>query len=134
MAVHDAHRFLCCHHVVMGRRMLLVDDHEAFRSAARALLEAEGFVVVAEATAGAEAIRLARELEPDVVLLDVRLPDTDGIAVAGELATLRPRPAVVLISSRSASVYGDRLREAPVRGFLPKGRLSGDNIRQVLAG
>lgn len=118
----------------MGRRVLLVDDHDAFRSAARALLESDGFEVVGEAATGREAVRLGRDLHPDVVLLDLRLPDTDGIAVAVELATVVPRPLVVLVSSRSASVYGERLRSAPVQGFLAKNQLSGAGLRRVLAG
>jgi DNA-binding NarL/FixJ family response regulator len=114
--------------------VLLVDDHEAFRSAARALLEADGFDVVGDAGTGAEAVSLARTLRPDVVLLDVRLPDVDGIAVADDLAALSPRPVVVLVSSRAAAVYGERLRAAPVHGFVAKSQLSGERLREVLAG
>jgi DNA-binding NarL/FixJ family response regulator len=114
--------------------VLLVDDHEGFRSAARALLEAEGFVVVGDAGTGADAVLLARTLQPDVVLLDVRLPDVDGISVAAELAVLSPRPVVVLVSSRSAAAYGTRIEQAPVRGFLTKDQISGPGLRQVLAG
>lgn len=123
-----------CEHGQMARRVLLVDDHEAFRSAARALLQAEGFDVVADTGTGAEAVSLARTLRPDVVLLDVRLPDVDGIAVAGDLAALSPRPVVVLVSSRAAAVYGERLRTAPVHGFLAKSRLTGEGLREVLEG
>lgn len=118
----------------MVRRVLLVDDHDAFRSAARALLETDGFEVIGEAATGRDAVRLERELRPDVVLLDVRLPDIDGIAVAVELSTLAPRPLVVLVSSRPATVYGERLRSAPVLGFLAKSQLSGAGLRRLLAG
>jgi DNA-binding NarL/FixJ family response regulator len=121
-------------HDEMARRVLLVDDHEAFRAAARALLESEGFVVVGDAATGADAVRLSRALEPDVVLLDVRLPDVDGITVATELAALVPRPMVVLVSSRSAAAYGDRIGRAPVRGFLTKSQISGGGLRRVLTG
>jgi DNA-binding NarL/FixJ family response regulator len=117
----------------MGRRLLLVDDHEAFRSAARALLGAEGFDVVADAGTGADAVRLTRDLRPDVVLLDIRLPDMDGISVAGELAALLPRPSVVLVSSRAAAAFGDRLLRAPVHGFVVKSQLSGARLRDLLA-
>jgi DNA-binding NarL/FixJ family response regulator len=113
--------------------VLLVDDHASFRASARALLEAEGFDVVADTGTGDEALEKTRRFHPDVVLLDVRLPDIDGITLAGKLAAISPRPEVVLISSRAATVYGDRLREAPVRGFITKSELSGAGLRCMLA-
>lgn len=118
----------------MRQRVLLVDDHASFRASARALLEAEGFDVVADTGTADEALAETRRLSPDVVLLDVRLPDIDGITLAGKLAAITPRPEVVLLSSRGAAVYGDRLREAPVRGFIAKSDLSGVRLRRMLAG
>lgn len=118
----------------MGQTVLVVDDHAEFRSAARALLQAEGFDVVGESATGADALTDARVLGPDLVLLDIRLPDLDGMTVAAKLAELDPPPAVVLVSSRDAGVYGARLREAPVRGFLVKAELSGDALRRLLVG
>ena len=85
---------------VMGRTLLIVDDHPSFRSFARQLLEAEGFVVVGEAVDGASAIRGARVLKPQVVLLDVTLPDLDGFTVCARLSQSAHPPAVVLTSSR----------------------------------
>jgi DNA-binding NarL/FixJ family response regulator len=85
----------------MAVRVLIVDDHARFRALARLLLVADGFDVVGEAGDGAQALVAARALHPDVVLLDVQLPDEDGFAVAGTLAARRPAPAVVLVSSRS---------------------------------
>lgn len=116
----------------MGTRVLVVDDHPGFRYAARALLQASGFDVVAEAGTADEAVVAAAREEPDLVLLDVRLPGRDGIAVAADLAALDPAPTVVLTSSRPASVYGDRLRAAPVAGFVAKGDLDGAALRAVL--
>jgi DNA-binding NarL/FixJ family response regulator len=113
---------------VMTKTVLIVDDHEDFRAAARALLEADGFHVVGEAADGAEAIRMAAQLRPAVVLLDIALPDLDGFAVAQRLAELDPSPAVVLISSRERAVYGRRIDRAAVCGFLSKGHLSGAAI------
>lgn len=75
----------------MGSRVLLVDDHAAFRAAAQALLQAEGFDVVADVGTAIEALKAVRRHHPDVVLLDVRLPDEDGITLAGHLAVLHPR-------------------------------------------
>ncbi|HEY5881738.1 MAG TPA: response regulator transcription factor [Nakamurella sp.] len=112
--------------------VLVVDDHADFRVSVRALLEADGFVVVGEAATGVAAIRAAIDLTPDVVLLDVRLPDLDGIAVADTIAALPLPPDVVLVSSRDRSVYGARLTHARVRGFLAKGELSGAALRGML--
>lgn len=118
----------------MDRTVLVVDDHADFLSAARALLEAEGFEVVGEAATGAEALEANERLRPEVVLLDIRLPGLDGIAVAERLAALDHPPAVVLVSSRDASTYGARLRASPARGFLVKGEISGDALRRLLDG
>jgi CheY-like chemotaxis protein len=117
----------------MTSRLLLVDDHAAFRRLARLALERYGFEVVAEAADGAGALARATELAPDVVLLDILLPDTDGFAVAHSLAALPHPPAVVLTSSRPRSDFGERLDTAPVRGFLAKEDLTGARL-EALAG
>jgi DNA-binding NarL/FixJ family response regulator len=80
--------------------VLIVDDHAVFRAAGRRLFESQGYVVVAEAPDGTSAIDIARELRPDLALVDIYLPDTDGFELASELATLDRPPAVILISSR----------------------------------
>ena len=105
--------------------MLIVDDHASFRRHARRLLESEGFTVVGEAADGASAVAAARSLRPELVLLDVLLPDTDGFAVAELLADEPAAPVVVLISSREAEDFGPRLGRSAARGFLHKGELSG---------
>jgi DNA-binding NarL/FixJ family response regulator len=105
--------------------VLIVDDHVDFRSSARALLEAEGFDVVAEAATGDEAMSMVENVRPEVVLLDIQLPDHDGFEVAEWLAAHPVSPAVVLISGRDAAAYGERLARAPARGFIPKRELSG---------
>ena len=84
---------------------LVVDDHPTFRRTARTLLESEGFEVVGEAVDGASAIEAAASLQPDVVLLDVYLPDMEGFEVA-TLAGNGTPPAVILTSSREASDFG----------------------------
>jgi len=113
--------------------VLIVDDHAAFRQAVRLMLEADGFDVVAEAATGREAIELVRRLEPDVVLLDVQLPDLDGFAVADRIAVTMRAGAIVLISSRDAETYGDRVSRSPARGFLDKSALSGEAVTRVVA-
>jgi DNA-binding NarL/FixJ family response regulator len=113
--------------------VLIVDDHDEFRAAARALLEAEGFAVVGEAADGLAAIDAINALRPAVVLLDVQLPGLDGIVVAERVAARPDPPAVVLISSRRAAVYGSRLTQAPARGFIAKSELSGAALAELLA-
>jgi len=99
---------------------LIVDDHPTFRRFARQLLEVAGFLVVGEAENGGSAIAAVRELRPDVVLLDVLLPDTTGFAVAKELAEQPERPLVVLTSSRSAADLGALVHTEHARGFISK--------------
>ena len=117
---------------VMGPTVLIVDDNAAFRASARALLQAEGFEVVGEAADGAEAVQAATSLRPEIVLLDIQLPDLDGLAVAEQLAAVPDGPAVVLISSRDAAAYGPRLQATPARGFIPKSGLSGEALAALI--
>ena len=116
----------------MGPTVLIVDDHAAFRASARALLQAEGFDVVGEAADGAEAVEAVAVLRPEIVLLDIQLPDLDGLTVAEQLATVPNAPAVVLISSRDVAAYGPRLHATPARGFIPKSGLSGEALAALI--
>ena len=118
----------------MSARVLIVDDHAPFRALARRVLTEDGFDVVGEAADGASAIDAARVLRPDVVLLDVRLPDLDGFRVARALVSAPPRPAVVLVSTRAARDYGSRLTTSAARGFIAKSDLSGDGLQRLLDG
>ena len=113
--------------------VLIVDDNASFRATARRLLEAEGFDVVGEVRDGHSAITAAQELEPDIVLLDVQLPDLDGFEVAARLTARGLRSAVVLTSSRNPADYGSLVTEAPVRGFVPKAKLSGALLTALLS-
>lgn len=112
--------------------MLIVDDHPSFRTSARALLESEGFDVVGEAEDGSSALRAARELRPDLVVLDVQLPDTDGFAVAAALTADGAAPAVVLTSSRDADDFGELVAACGACGFVPKADLSGAALSAFL--
>jgi DNA-binding NarL/FixJ family response regulator len=116
----------------MRPTVIIVDDHAAFRASARALLQAEGFDVIGEAADGAEAVEAVAVLRPEIVLLDIQLPGLDGLAVAEQLAAAPDAPAVVLISSRDAAVYGSRLQATPARGFIPKRGLSGETLAALI--
>jgi len=116
----------------MGRRILIVDDHAGFRRSARRILEAHGFDVVGEAEDGASGVALASELQPEVVLLDLQLPDTDGFCVACELRDAGIPAAVVLTSSRDWSDICARGGEAGAVGFIPKDELSGTRLRALV--
>jgi DNA-binding NarL/FixJ family response regulator len=121
-----------CDHARVARTVLIVDDHPSFRATARVLLESEGFEVVAEAADGESALVAARESRPDVVLLDVQLPDLDGFEVARRLTANGSAPAVVLVSSRDASDYGELIAASGAQGFVPKADLSGAAVRALL--
>ena len=114
--------------------MLIVDDHAPFRSLARRLLVAGGFQVVGEAADGADALSAARDLAPDVVLLDVQLPDIDGFAVAERIAGRQGAPIIVLVSSRARLDYGSRVDASRARGFIAKAELSGEALLRVISG
>jgi CheY-like chemotaxis protein len=101
----------------------VVDDHPAFRAAVRELLHAAGYVVVAEAADGASAIAAVGDVDPDLVLVDVNLPDMDGFAVAERLPA--DGPVVVLVSSHPPSSFRRRLAAHPGLTFIPKSELSG---------
>ena len=111
----------------MGPRVLIVDDHPSFRASARVLLEAEGFDVVGEAADGAAALTEAGRLRPEVVLLDVQLPDMTGFDVCVRCGDL-DETAVVLVSSRDAADYDGLLETSGARGFIPKADLTGQAV------
>jgi DNA-binding NarL/FixJ family response regulator len=114
-------------------RVLIGDDHPSFRATARALLQAEGFEVIGEAENGVSALQQAKELHPDVVLLDVQLPDFDGFEVATRLTSQNgAQPAVVLTSSRDGSDFGPLVAQSGAKGFIAKGELSGAALKAVL--
>ena len=113
--------------------MIIVDDNTAFRAAARQLLERDRFAVVAEAGSGAGGLEEARRHTPDLVLVDVQLPDLDGFEVAERLARLESTLAVILISSLDGSDFGALVASSPALGFIPKAELSTTAIDELLA-
>lgn len=113
-------------------KLLIVDDHAPFRDITRIRLSREGYDVVGEADGIESARGAVADLRPDVVLLDIQLPDGDGIDLAGDLDRSPHGPRVVLTSTRPAADYGRRLSDAPVAGFVPKQDVTGAALRSVL--
>ena len=116
----------------MSPTVLIIDDHAAFRAGVRALLAADGYDVIGEAPDGRRGIEAAAELQPEVVLLDVRLPDMDGFEVAGELA-VRCSCAIVITSSSDDPLYPARAVGSGARGFVAKHDVTGPALDRLLA-
>src|SRR6188472_43577 len=121
-----------CHDCVVTQTVLIVDDHPSFRASARAILEADGFEVIGEAENGTAGLAELRRLRPDVVLLDVQLPDMTGFDVCIECGDL-DTTSVVLVSSRDATDYGSLISQSGARGFIAKADLSGAAIISLIA-
>ena len=117
----------------MSATVLIVDDHRSFRVLARRMLQGAGYEVVGEAVDGASALAAAARLQPQLVLLDVQLPDLDGFAVSERLAATKHPPVVVLISTRDESAYRRRLAGSSARGFIAKNKLSGKALAALVA-
>ena len=121
----------------MPKTVVIADDHPSFRASARAILESEGFEVIGEAEDGAGAITAVRKLAPDVLLLDVQLPDMDGFDVCRQCEVDGGRNggapvSVVLVSSRDACDYGGLIEQSGARGFIAKAELSGAALADLL--
>jgi len=114
----------------VAMRCLLVDDSSAFLETARALLARDGVTVMGTASSGAEAVRLASALRPDVAVVDIGLGPENGFDLARELATMRI--TVVMTSSAAEDDYADLIAVSPVAGFLAKAELSAAGIRRLL--
>jgi DNA-binding NarL/FixJ family response regulator len=116
---------------VSGERVLVVDDHAGFRATASRILQADGWQIAGEAADGASALAAAARLRPDLVLVDIGLPDIDGFAVADRLSETGG-PSVVLVSSRDRATYGERIKLSSAIGFMTKGDLDGVRLRRLL--
>jgi CheY-like chemotaxis protein len=111
---------------------LIVDDSASFLQAAQRLLERQGLTVAGVASTAAEALQRAREVRPDVVLVDLVLGDASGFDLARRLSAWGTRrPTVILVSTHAESDFADLIAEAPAAGFLPKAELSADAIRRL---
>jgi DNA-binding NarL/FixJ family response regulator len=124
-------RLLCnCDGVTFG--VLIVDDSQTFLDTARDLLERQGLHVVGLASTSDEALRQAAELQPEVLLIDIRLVGESGFELASRLADQGQHDAVmILISTHSQDDFADLIAESPVAGFLPKAKLSAESIRHI---
>jgi DNA-binding NarL/FixJ family response regulator len=118
----------------MTERCLIVDDSRRFIDAARGLLERQGLRVVGTATNGSDAVQLARQLRPDVTLVDIDLGGESGFEVARQLQRHGTPAPVILISTHSEEDYRDLIAASPVLGFVSKADLSAVAIRGLLQG
>jgi DNA-binding NarL/FixJ family response regulator len=121
----------------MSIRVLIADDHEVVRSGLKSLLSQDGIEVVGEAADGSEAVRLAQDTKPQVVLLDVRMSGSDGLAALGELRQKSPETAVVILSTYDNPTYLARALALGAHGYLLKGSRSDeliDAIRRAASG
>ena len=112
--------------------VLIVDDNDVFRSSARAVMQAAGYDVIGEAGDISGAIAQVHALHPDIVLLDIQLPDGDGFTLADQLAIEDQAPTVVLISSRERADYGSRVDDAHAAGFISKVDLSRGTLEALI--
>jgi DNA-binding NarL/FixJ family response regulator len=118
----------------MPASVLLVDDDPAFRQLARRMLLAAGLCVVGEADSVVAAVAAARALRPDSALVDVGLPDGDGMSLAGVLTALPWPPRVILTSSDADAAGPEDVSRCGASGFVPKVDLPGVALRRLLAG
>jgi DNA-binding NarL/FixJ family response regulator len=112
-------------------RCLIADDNASFLQAASTLLVREGLTVAGLASNAADAVRLARQLRPDVVLIDIMLGGDSGFDVARQLAANGSGPTVILVSTHAQTDFADLIDETPAAGFLPKSELSAEAIRRL---
>jgi len=123
---------MCADNHCVSPTVLIVDDHAAFRALARQVLQADGYDVIGEAIDGQAGLDAAGSLQPDVVLLDVRLPDMDGFQVACHLADCCTA-AVVVTSSSDDPLYPERAASSGARGFVAKHDVCGAALDRLLA-
>jgi DNA-binding NarL/FixJ family response regulator len=115
-------------------RVLIVDDQEPFRLAARAVVEmTDGFEVVGEAETGERSVELARELEPDLVLMDVNLPGINGLDATREILGDSKSVVILLLSTYEEEEYGPRAAECGASAYIPKSAFGPDRLEEAWA-
>lgn len=112
----------------MAARILIVDDDARFRALARRLLQASGYNVVADAADGAQALAAVHRVHPDAALVDVQLPDTDGLMLTRQLRVIDARLRVVLTSADRTLVDDAALVQCGATAFVPKDELAGTDL------
>ena len=113
---------------------VIVDDHAGFRDGAAQILKAAGYEVVGSCPDGRSALAAISALRPDMVLLDVQLPDADGIVLVSQLDAVSHGATIVLTSTREAADYGGRIARSSAAGFISKAELSVQSLAKVVAG
>jgi DNA-binding NarL/FixJ family response regulator len=115
-------------------RVLIADDHRLFAEALEAVLGMEERIeVVGRASDGQEAVELAKELEPDVVALDISMPVMDGFEAAAELERLEHPPAVLMLTGSNAPEDVDRARRVGAKGYVTKDAIAARLVDAILA-
>ena len=113
-------------------RVLIADDHRLFAEALRAILGAEPSVdVVGLAASGADAVRQTAELEPDVVLMDISMPELDGLEATRRILAQRPDTQVLMVTGSDARQDVDAARTAGAAGYVTKDRIAAELIRAI---
>ena len=116
----------------MATRVLIVDDQEPFRLAARMVVEAtDGFEAVGEAETGEDGVRLAHELNPDLVLMDVNLPGINGLEATRQILSTTARVVILLLSTYEADEYAPRAAECGAAAYIPKSEFSPDRLEEA---
>jgi DNA-binding NarL/FixJ family response regulator len=117
--------------VTMSGQVLIVDDHPLIRQGMRSLLEKHGFTVVGEAADGREATQLARELEPDVAVLDLAMPLLNGLDAAREITRTSRRTKTILVTIHTADQYVLEALQAGVRGYVLKSQATAELVHAI---
>ena len=118
----------------VGLRIVIIDDDPSFLATVRVLLEVEGFVVAGEALNGLDGVAAVAELAPDIVLVDVNLPDIDGFEVVARIGDGEGAPPAVLTSSRSAGDFGNLIEKSRARAFITKAEITGEALAKFVDG
>jgi len=113
---------------------LIVDDNQSFLDVATGLLQQQGLTLVGSATNKDQALQLADEFSPDIILVDMMLGAESGIDLAGQLVELHPNSTVVLISTHAEADFAVLIDGSGAAGFIPKSRLSVSEIMRFVPG